>query len=542
MTCPIRAAGRHRTSAMTPQPDTNQTLTARRSRRRSVVLALLGVLSGALGLATTELLAGLRRTWRNPIFDVGDRVVERSPQALTKLAIEWFGTNDKVVLLGGIIVVLGLLSAWFGVLAARGRRKIVLAAIVIIGALGALAASAPTPAISGWEPLQTVPSALGTIVAIAAFVWLTDAERAALSTRAATAATPSRRDFVLRSTGVALGAGIVAATGRGLARRFEVASSRDAITLPTPMTPAPDPGTAIQAPNAAPFFTTNRDFYRIDTALTIPQIAPDDWTLRLTGMVERDIELTYADLVDRPIEEHDITLTCVSNVVGGDLIGTARWLGIRLDDLLESAGVDPEADQIVGRSIDGYTCGFPVEALDGRAALVAIGMNGEPLPLRHGFPARLIVPGIYGYASATKWLTEIELTRFDRFDHYWVPRGYAAQAPIKLQSRIDTPRGLDRIAAGPFVIGGVAWHQPIGIDAVEVRIDGDDWIAATLADELDESTWRQWSLPWDATPGRHTIEARAISRNGAIQTEDRSEPLPDGATGHHTVVVLVDEA
>lgn len=289
-------------------------------------------------------------------------------------------------------------------------------------------------------------------------------------------------------------------------------------------------------------FTPNDEFYRIDTALTVPQVPAETWQLDITGMVDRPLRLDYDDLLGRQIVERDITLTCVSNTVGGELIGTARWLGVRLDDLLAEAGIDPAADQVVGRSVDGYTCGFPVAALDGRDAMVAVGMNGEPLPLEHGFPARLIVPGIYGYASATKWLTEIELTTFDRFDHYWVPRGYAAQAPIKIQSRIDTPRGLDRIAPGPFAIAGVAWAQPVGVEAVEVSIDDGPWQPADLGDPVNDSTWRQWRLAWDATPGRHTVSVRAIDRNGAIQTADRSEPLPDGATGHHTVVVLVDEA
>ena len=288
--------------------------------------------------------------------------------------------------------------------------------------------------------------------------------------------------------------------------------------------------------------TPNGNFYRIDTALSVPRVDVGSWGLRITGMVDSEITLSYDDLLGGDLVESDITLTCVSNTIGGDLVGNARWVGVRLDQLLDEVGVAAEADQIVGRSVDGYTCGFPVNALDGRDGLVAIGMNGEPLPLVHGFPARLIVPGIYGYASATKWLAEIELTTFEVFDHYWVPRGYAARAPIKLQSRIDTPRGLDRIERGPTIVAGVAWAQTVGIEGVEVSIDGTAWQPATVADEVSVSTWRQWFHEWDATPGRHTIAVRAIDRTGAIQAADRSEPLPDGASGHHTVVVLVDEA
>ena len=228
----------------------------------------------------------------------------------------------------------------------------------------------------------------------------------------------------------------------------------------------------------------------------------------------------------------------MSNEVGGKLLGTARWLGVHLDDLLAEAGARPDADQIVGRSTDGYTCGFPVAALDGRDALVAVGMNGEPLPLAHGFPARLIVPGLYGYVSATKWLAEIELTRFDAFEQYWVRRGWDEQAPIKIASRIDTPRGLAKVAAGTVAIAGVAWAQPVGIGAVHVRIDDGPWIDAALAAAVTGSTWRQWSLPWEAAPGRHTVTVRAIDADGAIQTGERTEPFPNGSTGWHQIVVI----
>ncbi len=220
-------------------------------------------------------------------------------------------------------------------------------------------------------------------------------------------------------------------------------------------------------------------------------------------------------------------------------MGTAMWGGIRLDDLLDEAGINPSATQIVGRSVDGYTCGFPVAALDGRDALVAVAMNGEPLPLEHGFPARLIVPGLYGYVSATKWLTEIELTTFEDFDQYWVPRGWDANGPIKVQSRIDTPRALETIDAGQVAIGGTAWAQTRGIDRVEVRIDDGAWQDAALADELNDVTWRQWHLAWNATPGRHTITVRATDREGTTQVEERTTPMPNGATGWHQTVVLV---
>ncbi|MEZ5412444.1 MAG: molybdopterin-dependent oxidoreductase [Acidimicrobiales bacterium] len=351
----------------------------------------------------------------------------------------------------------------------------------------------------------------------------------------------SRRRFLAGLGGLAAGAALAGWAGRQLQGRFSAAASRAGVRLPGAAVAArPLPaGVSPDVAGVTPFVTPNADFYRIDTALTVPQVPVEGWRLRVSGLVDRPLTLDYQDLLNRPLTEVDVTLVCVSNVVGGNLAGNARWLGARLDDLLAEAGLDPGADQIVGRSVDGYTCGFPVAALDGRPALVAVGMNGEPLPLAHGFPARLIVPGLYGYVSATKWLTGIEVTRFDAFDQYWVPRGWDAQAPIKLQSRIDTPRGLATVAPGPVPVAGVAWAPGTGIGAVEVRIDDGPWTAADLAAEASSLTWRQWSYRWDATPGRHTITVRAIDADGAIQTDARSEPMPSGATGQHQIVVLV---
>ncbi len=290
-----------------------------------------------------------------------------------------------------------------------------------------------------------------------------------------------------------------------------------------------------------PFVTPNADFYRIDTALTAPQVPTDGYRLRVTGMVDDELELSYDDLLARPMIERDITLTCVSNEVGGRYAGNARWLGTRLDDLLREAGVRPGADQVVGRSVDGFACGFPVaDAIDGRDALVVVGMNGEPLPIEHGFPVRLVVPGLYGFVSATKWLTEIELTTFAEFDHYWLRRGWAQRAPIKLTSRIDTPRGLAKVRAGTVPIAGVAWAQTIGIAGVEVSIDDGAWQQAELGTVPSRDTWRQWVYRWEATPGRHSLKVRATDADGSIQTDERAEPIPDGASGHHQIVVIVE--
>lgn len=352
----------------------------------------------------------------------------------------------------------------------------------------------------------------------------------------------SRRRFLVRASVVAAIAAGAAASGRALRSRFSAAGSRRDVVLPPATSALETPLAGIEVPGAAPFFTPNGSFYRVDTAVEVPQVAADGWTLRVTGMVEREVEITFAELARRPLVEQDITLTCVSNTVGGKLVGTARWLGLPLRDLLDEAGIDPTADQVVGRSVDGYTCGFPIAALDGRPALLAIGMNGEPLPIAHGFPARLVIAGLYGYVSATKWITELEVTRFDRFDQYWVERGWDDRAPIKTMSRIDTPRSLTRLQPGPNVIAGVAWAQTVGIARVELSVDDGAWVEAELAVEQTVDTWRQWRLAWDAVPGRHRITVRATDARGRLQTEERAEPFPNGASGWMSIVVDVGEA
>ena len=526
----------------TPDDDTPESPT--RTWRRVVGGAAGGIAAGLAGVGAADVVAGTSPRLRSPVLDVGDRVIDGVPAWVKDLAIDWFGTNDKPALLIGIAVLIAVYAAVLGVLATTGRRRTAVAGAAVFGLVGSAAALGARTGADWFSPLPSLLGALVAALGLLALAWLRTgrAEAADRNPEMSSGTVTDRRRFVVGVGALAATGALLMATGRRLQARFSAADSRAAITLPAPDSPAPAVAGAADVAEASPLFTPNDEFYRIDTALTVPQVPAETWQLDITGMVDRPLRLDYDDLLGRQIVERDITLTCVSNTVGGELIGTARWLGVRLDDLLAEAGIDPAADQVVGRSVDGYTCGFPVAALDGRDAMVAVGMNGEPLPLEHGFPARLIVPGIYGYASATKWLTEIELTTFDRFDHYWVPRGYAAQAPIKIQSRIDTPRGLDRIAPGPFAIAGVAWAQPVGVEAVEVSIDDGPWQPADLGDPVNDSTWRQWRLAWDATPGRHTVSVRAIDRNGAIQTADRSEPLPDGATGHHTVVVLVDEA
>jgi DMSO/TMAO reductase YedYZ molybdopterin-dependent catalytic subunit len=306
-----------------------------------------------------------------------------------------------------------------------------------------------------------------------------------------------------------------------------------------PLPPVPA-GAEVGLPGLAPWITPNADFYRIDTALVVPQVETDGWRLRIDGMVQHPVELSYQELLDRPLVEADVTLMCVSNEVGGGLIGNARWLGVPLAPLLEEAGPRSDADQVVGRSVDGFTTGFPLRAaLDGRDALIAVGMNGEPLPLRHGFPARLVVAGLYGYVSATKWLRRIEVTRFDRYDPYWIQRGWARMGPVKVGARIDTPRS--QVAAGTVGVGGVAWAQGRGVERVEVRVDDGRWHDARLGEAVGNDTWRQWRWDWKAARGDHELAVRATTADGEVQTDEQQLPFPDGATGWHTVRMRVSD-
>nr|MBA3302432.1 molybdopterin-dependent oxidoreductase [Acidimicrobiia bacterium] len=328
-----------------------------------------------------------------------------------------------------------------------------------------------------------------------------------------------------------------------LQSRLGAVASRAGVVLPRAAAPLPPlaDGVDLAIDGLSPFVTPNDGFYRIDTALFVPQVIAEDWELRVHGMVERELRLSYAELLARPLVEADITLSCVSNEVGGDLVGNARWQGVRLADLLAEAGVRDGATQLVGRSVDGFTNGFPTEvALDGRDALVAVGMNGEPLPIKHGFPVRLVVPGLYGYVSATKWLAEIELTTLDAFDGYWIRRGWSKDAPVKTQSRIDVPGGGGRLSPGRQPVAGVAWAPTRAVERVEVQVDDEPWVEARLAEVPGDATWRQWVHQWDATPGTHRIRSRATDGRGATQPEERVPPIPDGATGWHAIEVVVE--
>jgi DMSO/TMAO reductase YedYZ molybdopterin-dependent catalytic subunit len=349
-------------------------------------------------------------------------------------------------------------------------------------------------------------------------------------------ATVDRRAFVTAAALVAVAATGAAGGALALGRSADGARDRQALRLPAPAEPAPPLPDGV----APGFVTPTADFYRVDTALTVPRVDLASWRLKLGGSVDRPVELTFAELLDRPLVERVITLNCVSNEVGGPYIGTSRWLAVPLVPLLREAGIQAGADQLLARSVDGMTIGTPVAALlDGREPLLCVGMNGEPLPPEHGFPVRMLTPGLYGYVGACKWLTELELTTFQAVDAYWVERGWAADAPVKTASRIDVPIPFAQLAAGPVTVAGVAWAQGRGIRAVEVRVDDGPWQEATLLPVPSIDTWVQWRYVWTATPGSHDVRVRATDGTGAVQPEERVTPFPDGATGWHTITVSV---
>lgn len=497
--------------------------------------AAAGTVAAALALALTELVAGLVRPVPSLLVTVGDAFIEAVPGPLVEAAIATLGTYNRPVLFGGMLMVAAAAGAGLGVV---GRRRW---PPVMVGYAGFAAIG--TAAAAGDAQAATVPAGVAAVVgAVAGVATL----RGLLSRGVAPDGDPddgrSRRRFLVSVTTVAGVAVAAAAAGRSLVVRSGVDEARRGVALPgadraLPQAPS---GAELDVDGIAPLYTPNDDFYRIDTAFSVPRVDPAGWRMRVTGMVGREREFTYDELLGMPQVEADVTLACVSNEVGGGLIGNARWRGVWLPDILREAGIDDGADQVVGRAVDGWTAGFPVEAaLDGRDALVALAMNGEPLPLRHGFPARLVIAGLYGYVSDTKWLDEIELTTFDAFDAYWVPRGWAERGPIKTQSRIDVPRAGATVEEGIVAVAGVAWAGVRGVRNVEVRVDDQPWSEARLAAELGVDTWRQWVYEWPATPGRHTLRVRATDGGGETQTAERSNPPPDGATGHHTIEVDV---
>jgi DMSO/TMAO reductase YedYZ molybdopterin-dependent catalytic subunit len=527
--------------------------------------ALSGVVSAAVFLAAAELVALLVAREGSPILAVGSFVIDIVPQPFKEFAIATFGEYDKIALLVGLALAVLIASAIAGLLQFV-RPPLGVVALVVAGGLSVAAIVTRAAA----TPLASLPPLLGT-VAGCLVLWFLGArlrrwaaaeqapvseaeasaapaeplERPTVHPKGAAAAASVDRRMFLRITAIAGASAVIIGVGaRTLinATASSVSAVRKALKLPAPRTKVAVPaGAELDIPGISPLFTPNADFYRVDTALTVPSVDPDTWRLVIDGMVDERIELTFDDLVGMGLSEYAITLTCVSNEVGGELLGNATWLGVPIRDVLKLAGPKSGADMVLSRSVDGFTASTPLESLtdEGLDAILAVGMNGEPLPLEHGFPVRMVVPGLYGYVSATKWLSELKVTTFDADEAYWTPRGYSAKAPIKFSSRLDTPRTGEAIPAGRTPLAGVAWAQTVGIERVEVSIDDGDWRPATLSTPINADTWVQWFVDWDATAGTHYVAVRAVNKNGDTQIEERAPIAPDGSSGWQRTLVVV---
>ena len=530
--------------------------------------AVFGVLAAGFGVAIGTLVAAFIDPAYAPIEVVASTAIDLPPQAVKEWATSTFGTASKSVVVGVVIGAVIAVSAWAGV-SARLRPRFGIQVMIVAGVVGAVAALL-RPVDFFLAPL---PSLVAGGAAALALWWLLRMARPSEAVGASTNTTnsgnavpaegsaevsPGYQDFPARGSldlsaevrsvsrrGVLLGIGGVVVVGgaalasaRWLTTRASAVASRVAAVLPKAVEPLPPLPASVQAPvpGMTPFITPNADFYRIDTAVIVPQVTAEEWTLSFDGMVRRPFSITYADLLDMPMVERDVTIMCVSNPIGGDLIGTARWLGTPLLPLLERAGIEPGANQLFSTSVDGWTCSTPLDGLGEREPLLAIGMNGEPLPIQHGFPVRMIIPGLYGFISATKWVTRISATTYAQDPAYWTVRGWATDAPVLTGSRIDLPQGS--VTVGQTAIGGVAWAMDgDGISRVEVSIDDGPWQDAQLADQPNPRTWRQWWLEWEATPGRHTIAVRATNGLGETQTSEVRDVVPSGATGYDVGVV-----
>jgi len=565
------------------------------ARRRAGLGAIAGVLAAGTALGVGQLVAGLTGANGSPVVAVGQLQIDFTPPWLKNFAINEFGSDDKLVLVSGILVVLGIFAAVIGVAATR-RLAYGMAGLVVFAAIGLTAAATrPTATVSSLLPTLAAtaaaavalrvligrigpPVTAGTLAAPQAWPdsWgdtgEDDADGAeelaapdlppamtgtggvirpsaaqgrdwlARAPGPSAPVEPGRRSFLAASVATAGIAATAGLAGRLLAERSSVTTARSAVKIPRPTVTGPPlpPGTDLDIPGLASFITPNNDFYRVDTAIVLPEVDPTSWQLRIHGMVSREITITFDELLRRPLIEDYVTLCCVSNPVGGTYIGNAKWLGASLASLLRQAGIKAGADQLMCTSVDGFTSGTPVQTvMDGRDALLAVAMNGQPLPIAHGFPARMVVPGLYGYVSATKWVTDINVTTFAGNYAYWAQRGWSQQAPIKTESRIDVPNGASQIPAGRTAVAGVAWAQHKGIEAVEVRVDQGPWNQARLAAVPDLDTWRQWVWEWDATNGNHVIEARATDKTGYTQTAVLAQPEPNGASGYPSVTVTV---
>jgi len=530
---------------------------ARRTSSRSADLAaaLAGAVAGAAGIAVAELLAGILGGAPSLVIAVGDLVIRYQPAGAKDVAVNLFGQNDKLAL--NLVVLAGalVLAAAIGVVARRRWMWGIWALAAVAVVLGLAALQEPlvgplfailTPVVAFAVSMQVLRALLAMIPAPAQAASPGPAGATPATRRSPVAQMPDwdRRRFLITSGSIAAASVAVGVLGRALLiRQPSVPTTAEPVTLPVTAASLPPlpPAASLDVPGITPIVMPNNRFYRIDTALVVPRVDVSTWKLTVKGLVEREATYTYDQLKALGLFEQYVTIACVSNHVGEDLVGNAKWTGAHLRDVLSAAGVRPEATQIVGRSVDGFTVGFPTAwAMDpARDPMVAIGMNDELLPAEHGYPARLIVPGLFGYVSATKWLAEIELTTWEAFDAYWVPLGWSKEGPILTQSRIDVPHNGAQVKAGPVAVAGVAWAPDRGVTKVEISVDQGPWQAATLSAPISKATWVQWRFDWDAPAGLHRLEVRATDGTGDVQTDQVTPPAPDGARGHHHVDVNV---
>lgn len=493
--------------------------------------AACGVLAACAAIAVSEGLAALLDLRESPILSVGQSVIDVTPGTVAHRIIELVGTKDKPLAVTSVVIGILALGALAGLwwTAHRLLACLVVAVVVLLSVASVLS-----------RPYASAPAVF---VCVASGVVVLSVLQLLLKDGAAPAEPEGRRAF-LRLVGVIVVATVVVgAAGEFLVsrhrRRQAIEKVRASLKLPVRQVAVPT-GADLGVSGQEAWLTPNRDFYRIDTALSPPLIDPDSWSLRIHGLVDRELVLTYQDLLDRGLNDAWITICCVSNPVGGDLIGNTVWGGVPIKAILDEVGIQAGADALLSTSADGWTCGTPLDALtDGRDAMLALTMNGDPLPIPHGFPVRQVVPGLYGYVSATKWVTDWEVTRFADFKAFWTQRGWGERGPVKTESRIDVPRDNASIGSGTSVIAGVAWAQHVGVEKVEVSVDGGAWREAVLGKVPNVDTWVQWSVDWVADKGDHKIQVRATDRNGETQTAERADVLPDGATGYHSVQVSV---
>jgi DMSO/TMAO reductase YedYZ molybdopterin-dependent catalytic subunit len=510
------------------------------ARRQNVLAALAGVVAAIVTLGAAEVVALLVAAASSPLVAVGSFVIDIVPPWVKDAAIALFGTGDKIALLVGLGLLVAILAALVGILEYR-RQPAGAIGLGLVGLVAMIAAGTRAEATVFWALPTLVGAVLGVMVLRTAARRLHDWQEAPGSSPRAEAM--SRRRFVnlvAASGGAALVAGLAARAANAVSGAVDTV--REALTLPAPAVPAPPvpAGAELNVDGIASLFTPNIEFYRIDTAIVVPRVSTVEWKLRIVGMVENEIEIDFDELLALPLIETDVTLSCVSNEVGGGLIGNARWMGYPIRDLLARAKPKAGADMVLSRSIDGFTASTPLEVLldENRDSILAVSMNGDPLPLEHGFPVRMVVPGLYGYVSATKWVTELKVTRFADDEGYWTPRGWSARGPIKMSSRIDVPSYTALVPLEPLPIAGVAWAPHTGIAAVEVRIDKGDWMPATLATAVSDDTWVQWSRQWTPTEAKvYLIEVRATDKNGFVQSEDHIQPAPDGSEGWHAITI-----